>query len=152
MAPARNQFFEIHDTVKGLIFEAWASSEKEALQFGRFRVWAQDKSHVGLRRILRPSDPWPVLVEEANYFTAQRVGTEKKRAYEESLRQIAIQSEEERLTRKAAEETADAQRLEAVRTDQVARSERRQAIDARLARHRPIFNLPTYDSLTNEWV
>ena len=68
----RNSFHVI--TLGDRQFEVWALDAKEATYFARSRKWAPTKSHVGIRRILRTiaGGQWPVVIEEAGYFTAAR--------------------------------------------------------------------------------
>ena len=75
----RNSFHVI--TLGDCQFEIWALDAKEATYFARSRKWAPTKSHVGIRRILRTiaGEQWPVVIEEAGYFTAAREKTARAR-------------------------------------------------------------------------
>ncbi len=152
----RNTFFTIHDAATGLIFEALAPTEKEALDFGRFRHWAPGPRNVGLRRILLPTKPWPTLKEESNYFVVAREQAERtaqRTAADEvaqAARLVAIRAR--RAEREAAEEVAHAARAIKMRADQADRLVRRAALDARLGRTRPVLSAPVYDPDTDEWI
>jgi hypothetical protein len=149
----KNSFHVVTDVANGLVYEVWTTNEKRARHLGRFRQWAPGSSHEGLRRILRPSEPWAVVDEEANYITrarerAQRAPEVTPQLTAADLEQLA----QRRIEREAAEEAEHAERLVAMRADQADRRERRAALDARLGRHRPIFDLPTQAPDTGEWI
>jgi len=148
----RNHFFEIRESSR--IFEVWAPDDKEATHVARFKKWAASKSHVGLRRILRtvPGEPWPVLVEEANYLTAARDGAEKNRASEELKRQAAAGAPERMTKRKAAEDAAYALRVEQMRVEREVRRKKLEPLDDRLGRSPLLPTLPRYDPETCEWI
>jgi len=151
----KNSFFVVTDTATGLIFEAWAPNEKSALNDGRFRRWARSPSHEGLRRILRvvPGEPYPVLDDEANYFALARERTARDAAMEAAiLAELSPQQRAKFEAARAAEEAAHAATLATMRADQAARRERRAALDARRGVQRPIFDLPTQDPDTGEWI
>jgi hypothetical protein len=149
----KNRFIVVTDAAKsGLVYECWTTTERVALSMGRFRQWATSPSHEGLRRVLRPSEPYPVLDEEANYLVVAREQAGKDARETALVAALKQRDPQRRADREAAEDAAYAARLVMMRADQADRRVRRAALDARLGVRRPISDLPIQDPDTGEWI